>query len=325
VDDLSFQHFVVVEPNPNSILDGYAPNQVYEYKSQSYDETVTPKNAVTLDVAVNQNSGAFNIYDKGVSGFRFITSRLDASAPPRLTWGWMTGEDTVYCPGSSCYNNYAKVLSVRSDDTDTAEFMDSTLLHEFGHYYQFNYGSQSTPGGAHDFHNPETPTLAYAEGFATYFGQTVIGSPVYLNVYKDILQNPNDKVWLDLDLPLAAYSTGGPALGTQVPSLLTPGQPTEQTFNLSEALPAAAMWALTKEEGTVAVFEALGAMKTLTNISATNRDPQGFDFVDFLDSWSCIGLPLGSPFSIGVPGSGLHYILHSGLQFPYDYAAPCPP
>ncbi len=288
----------------------YTADQAYSYQSANYDETVTPNNTITLDVPVDGNSGACNIYDKGVSGFRFIAPYLAGVAPPRLTWTWQTNEETLQCPGSSCYSNDTKTISVRSDDIDTAEFMDPVLLHEFGHYFQFNYGSQSTPGGTHDFTTQETPTLAWAEGFATYFGQTVLGSPQYLNVW---ITPASFGVAQNLSLPLQ-----GAPLGAGTTILGTP-----QTGNLGEALPAAALWALASQQGVDSTFEISANMSLLTSATGTNRDAGGFDFVDFLDSWICSGYPSGTADSNGVPGTGMHAIVNDSLQFPYDYAAPC--
>jgi hypothetical protein len=84
------------------------------------------------------------------------------------------------------------------------------------------------------------------------------------------------------------------------------------------------MWNLNVFQGVNNIFEISANMSLLTSTTGTNRDIQGFDFVDFLDTWTC-SARLTTPGANSVLNLELHAIVNDSLQFPYDYAPPCTP
>jgi hypothetical protein len=282
----------------------------YIYLSPThYDETTTPNNTgVTLALTLADGAPAFNIFDQGVSAFRFMAPFVAGlGTPKQVTWEWETGVDATECPGSSCYIAETQHIQVTSREEGPHEYYDSVMLHEFGHYFQSNYGSQSSPGGTHGFAQRNTPTLAWSEGFATFFGQTVKGSPNYIDVYTN-----GDCVCLNLDTPLA---TSVP-LGTEDAAHHTPA---DQNGLVSEALIGPALWNLEKQYGSIPVLLTAADMVILTHPVATIRDVGGWDAVDFMDTWFCLSNPKGTSTS------GFQGLINGTLQFPYDYQAPCLP
>jgi Bacterial Ig-like domain (group 2) len=274
-----------------------------------YDETKTPNNTgVNIAITLEDGAPAFNIFDQGVSAFRFMAPFVAGlGTPKQVTWEWEAGVDSERCPGSSCFIADTQHIQVTSREEGPHEYYDSVMLHEFGHYFQFNYGSQSTPGGTHGFAQRNTPTLAWSEGFATFFGQTVKGSPNYIDVYTN-----GDCVCLNLDVPL---DTSVP-LGTEDAAHHAPA---DQNGLVSEALIGPALWNLEKQYGSIPVLLSAADMVILTHPAATIRDVAGWDAVDFMDTWFCLSNPKGTPTT------GFRGLINGTLQFPYDYQAPCLP
>ncbi len=62
--------------------------------------------------------------------------------------------------------------------TDTDEFDDSVVAHEFGHFCQASLSTDSSPGGSHGGENL-VPNLAFSEGFANWFACAMTGTPWY--------------------------------------------------------------------------------------------------------------------------------------------------
>ena len=278
----------------------------YQFASPQYDETTTPSNTgLALNVTKADGSGAFNIYNQGVSAFRYSSTYVSAPLPA-LTWVWAAGANTAACPGGSCYLRSVDQIQVLGDASNPSEFYNSVELHEFGHFFQAHNGSYTPLGAMHGFGRRANPDTAWAEGWATFFGQSVMGSPTYIDVTAT-----RACICANLDLPLA----GNLPLGTAKPD----GTAGTQTDFLSEAVPGSAMWNLKSQYGPAAVFSTGSSMSTLASDAATTRDFMGWDFVDFLDSWSCAGKPQGTA------ATGFKSIVTTSLNFPYDYTAACHP
>ena len=117
--------------------------------------------------------GAFNIFDGVNSAVAGIVAR----------YGAVEGLDVVWTPGvphpcGSCFLPWGGVMLVGGGDADPDQWDDSVILHELGHWFEESLAATTNPGGAHDG-VPTFPDMAWSEGFASFFGQALIGSPVY--------------------------------------------------------------------------------------------------------------------------------------------------
>lgn len=120
-------------------------------------------------VAVQGAGGdAFNIWDQGVYAFDFIASRAGSRPGVLLTlyWATLSGNGTYYShPNVSIY-----LLGLNSDSD---AYDDTVILHEIGHYTEFNLAASHNPGGAHSLNGLYDLRLTWSEGQATFFNNLV--------------------------------------------------------------------------------------------------------------------------------------------------------
>jgi hypothetical protein len=123
-------------------------------------------NAGTYTAAIGAGAEAFNIYDVALNSIDFLQA-LNGTRPSQLlTLQWQLGFGLTV-------NSY-----VPSSDTirvaDNSAFNDTVIQHESGHFAVDNFSASDSPGGFHRLSNcGQDLRLAFDEGFATYFGQTV--------------------------------------------------------------------------------------------------------------------------------------------------------
>lgn len=120
-------------------------------------------------IAIGQGGEAFNIYDQLVRGMDYLASLLGArpGSADHLTVVW--GSNNGYAGASYCVS--CRQILLR----DTAGYDDTVILHEMGHYAVFEFSKSDSPGGTHGFMEcGQDLRLAFDEGFATYFGNSVL-------------------------------------------------------------------------------------------------------------------------------------------------------
>jgi hypothetical protein len=239
------------------------------------------------------------VFDMGVDGALLVRA-IGAPTPPHLTWLWTRGKKGV-CVGSvSCYLRATKTISVLSTAADADEWDDLVLLHQYGHFFQDVLSRADSPGGAHSVLGQVDPRLAWAEGSASFFGNTAKGSSLFLDSNASGVSCRVDLDVLDPAIPL------GTSDGTE-------------TGNLSEAVPSAILWDLAdttnEAKDTLARRGAVfAALRYLGGPHFADRGAAGADLVDALDGWFCLGLGDRGDAVSGVEGNvvGLH-------GFPYDF------
>lgn len=122
-------------------------------------------------------AGAFNIFDIMLKGQDFARENLNKGAypsTPPVTVQWKKGFET-----STSYYDGSKIV-IQGVVTDTDEFDDPVLMHEFGHYLERAFSESDSPGGSHDG-SPTDPRLAFGEGYGTYIGCRISGSSLYFD------------------------------------------------------------------------------------------------------------------------------------------------
>jgi hypothetical protein len=132
-----------------------------------------PLEATDAALVITEASGeaeAFNVFDQMVSSADAVRIGLGiAPSPVRAQWqkGGTTG---TFYSGSTLF-----LLGSASDDDG---YDDTVILHENGHFIEDSIGRSDSPGGSHDG-SPTNPTLAWSEGFSTYWAMAVKGIPFY--------------------------------------------------------------------------------------------------------------------------------------------------
>jgi hypothetical protein len=305
---------VVAEQNDDDLRQGVFNNQgvLYSSKSDLQDASMQP-NATNVDIKVTRekNSGAFNIFNIGLKATRFARAQNQQQLP-QLRWQWTPGVPTCTGGKASCYKKETNTIYVLNTPADGDEFDDAVLAHEFGHFFIQQFSKQNSPGGAHSSTTQVSPLLAWSEGVATYFGQSVINSPVYIDT------NSGGALVRNIETP-----------EDDVPKGTDDGTITGM---LSESLVRATLWDLadsgqdtrTIEHGVVikdvianpeAVFSSLFSLKATTH----DRGVAGVDLVDFLDQWLCSNYSTWD----ATPGNNFNGLVTQLYLFPYE-PAPAP-
>ncbi|MFQ5720719.1 MAG: MopE-related protein [Acidobacteriota bacterium] len=118
--------------------------------------------------AIGQGGEAFNIYDQMLLGADYIAF-LDGARPPadkHLATVWDANNGVA----AASYSVPLMMILLRA----TAGYDDTVILHEMAHYVVNQYSASNSPGGFHTFALcDEDIRLAFDEGFATYWGNSV--------------------------------------------------------------------------------------------------------------------------------------------------------
>lgn len=198
-------------------------------------------------------------------------------------------------------------LSGRSDTP--AHWSPSMLSHEVGHWVMHAYSRSPDQEGRHSV-GPLAPGLAYKEGWATAFGQRVLGQrsgaafdPLYLSMQLDRV------FWIDLR---SLESALGP--------IELPERAQGVTQPLSEVVVAAALWRLWMASGTL-TGPSLGigdsGVRTVLESArlrgGLDRGYPGPDLLDALDASVCT--QQATPAEIGA--------VLAPLRYPWDGAVVC--
>jgi len=252
----------------------------------------------SLDVSSESSGGALNQWDVGVDGFALLHSLgLDL---PVITWRWREG---------SQYGSYAAGATVYTagSNSDPDEYDDFVLAHEMGHVVMFLLSESDNPGGSHSPWDRVGPALAWGEGWASYFGATVLRSGRYIDT-----------------------RNGGVAVNYSIESLPSsiPLGTRSGNFSgaISEAVVSAVLWDMhDKTNESKDTLSGLNAAhwKVLTGYLGEDdeeydggRGAGGRDLMDFLDGWLCHhgDAHNGPDDSKGLRGNvkGIH-------QVPYDF------
>jgi hypothetical protein len=264
---------------------------------KTQDFAPVPQIEKPIHITEQQNSGAFNIQDRLLDGRRFAEEYI--GQPPTLYVEW-DGQDNSVCWYGSYYDPKEQYIHIASCSDDGDEFDDSVILHEYGHHVSFSFSQDDNPGGAHWVEWDVDPRMAWSEGFATFFGQSVLGQPVYIDA---------------TDWDALVYDLEGASSMCPASSYLGMKQ------DLCEALVGGILWDISDADadsfdtlamGPDEILDVLG--NYLTPGDFQDRGVSGTDFVDFLDGWFCQG---HQKFS------DINTMVVEGGQFPYDFMGPC--
>jgi hypothetical protein len=147
-------------------------------------------------VAVQTAGGdAFNIFDVCVDGLDFVA--LNEGARPG------TGQSlTVYWAQNSLngtyYDIFSRTIFLLGASSDSDAYDDAVILHEFGHYVEFELADSDNPAGSHGPNDCLGCTLAWSEGYATFLQNMVrdwlgLARP---DIYVDTTGQPGTGHWI---------------------------------------------------------------------------------------------------------------------------------
>jgi hypothetical protein len=131
-------------------------------------------------------SGAFNILDILQLANDVILQAVPALVPPDLSVFWSerntgrSGNPSQGLVGNSHFDvetGAAYIVGDRASDSD--EFDDSVLLHEYAHFLAARFSRDDSPGGPHGLGDLLDPRLAWSEGWANFFSAAILQNPIY--------------------------------------------------------------------------------------------------------------------------------------------------
>ncbi|MEZ4404145.1 MAG: hypothetical protein R3B06_29250 [Kofleriaceae bacterium] len=252
----------------------------------------------TLDLVITDAAGeaaAFNVFDQAVTSMDAITGQLGVPAPVPLRLQWSRGSnDGTYFDGSAIH-----LLGSSSDDDG---YDDTVIQHEIGHYVERAVGRSDSPGGGHNG-SPTDPRLAWSEGFATYWAQSVLGQPVYQD------SNAGGGFFDNIDTEVTR------AAGSGLSQQVSEGMVSQILWDIGDA-PSPDDDPSTAETHTQVNLVQPTYLKTAA-LRAVGTS--GVDLVDFLDGWF-VTQGLASCAAV-------RDIVVTARNFPYDFAGPagaCP-
>jgi len=153
-------------------------------------------------VETSRSAGAFNILDAIQKGNALLTLADYRAIPPPLTVYWSEkntnrfGKASDGLVGTTFFNlptNTAYVLGDRTTDSD--EFDDAVILHEYAHMLAARFSRDDSNGGPHLLGDLLDPRLAWSEGWANFFSSAARGS----SIYRDS-KGPNGAIGVRYDL-----------------------------------------------------------------------------------------------------------------------------
>jgi hypothetical protein len=265
--------------------------EVYTFKGDTViNEITTPiKTDMNIAITKDKNAGAMNIFDVGVNCNSYARTN-GGKVPEKLTLLWQKNGVS-----GSYYSSTNKEIVLLGTTTDPDEYDDLVIGHEYGHFVMDTYSEDDSPGGPHSL-APSTPTLAWSEGWATYFSAAALNKSFYVDT--------------------KATGVGSYYSIESLPSSITLGNVGDVLDgNVSEAVVSAVLWDL--YDNTNETLDTLGGKSTaiwkilttyLKGTNFINRGKTGVDTVDFLDGWFCLGYGSEGNATTGMMGnvSGLH-------------------
>jgi len=193
---------LTIPDGQRALIRAYARRQSSDYKVQVQrsrkdltfqsvsSPTLTASDGMALPDLVaglddpDRPAGAFNIFEVLLDAIDQVKTLNAGLTPPLITVYWFSGNNSSYTSFNPA-NDSIQLIGGRAglqDSTDTDEFDDAVILHEFGHFLVRHYSRDDNPGGYHGGEDLD-PRLAYAEGLATFLSAMLRNLPDYIDTY----------------------------------------------------------------------------------------------------------------------------------------------
>ena len=127
---------------------------------------------VGYSVTSVRSAAPFAILDTINKSMQLVLSANTNTVFPALDVKW----SPLSTNGTFYVNNQISVLGHTSD---TDEFDEHVIAHEWGHYYQDAFSRDDSIGGVHSIGDILDIRVAFSEGFGNAFSAMVTGDPVY--------------------------------------------------------------------------------------------------------------------------------------------------
>jgi hypothetical protein len=155
-------------------------------------------------------AGPFAILDTAYSGMQLVKSVQPAANFPPLTLFWSPNNNPIRGGlaigeiGTSFFSTKAEcgeasrfIYILGKQDQDTDEYDSAVVAHEFGHYLQSAFSTNTSVGGPHGPGDKLDKTVAFSEGWGNAWSSMARNSSLYLDS-SGSRQGPGASVRLDV-------------------------------------------------------------------------------------------------------------------------------
>jgi len=248
----------------------------------------TPWKQAQIGGSVSFAGGAFNILDVVTGGAQFVRDRWHRGLPTLATV-WQDrqtqGLGTFFVPQSNIIHIKGEVQS------DSDEYDDDIILHEFGHFTMHALAKDTSPGGTHFINgNTQDMRLAWSEGWANFFSTMARDAdPSRFSNRSGVRGSIIDALFTEGAGRSLRFAFEVVTPDAFVPDLTTPdNQPTpvnrtlfqhRVVFGSSEVSVASALWDIYAGRGSVPGIGRDGILNVVEEIGA--EDPADTTFTTF--------------------------------------------
>ena len=126
----------------------------------------------------------FAILDSVYESFQKVLSVDSSAVFPALNINWsvnnvaISGDKTAGQITTSLFDGSA-IYILGSENSDTDEYDDHVIIHEWGHYFEYNFSRTDSIGGSHSLSDILDIRLAFGEGFGNAYSGIASGDSVY--------------------------------------------------------------------------------------------------------------------------------------------------
>ena len=130
----------------------------------------------------------FAILDSVNSAMQIVLTADSSAVFPPLVVNWSknnvatAGDKTLGQISTSHYTN-ANLYILGDENSDTDEYDDHVIAHEWGHYYEDKFSRSDSIGGSHGSGDILDIRVAFGEGWGNAFSAMALDNPIYFDTY----------------------------------------------------------------------------------------------------------------------------------------------
>lgn len=136
-----------------------------------------------LRITEAEGAGVASVFDHFGLAYREAQMRFGREGEAMLLWmgrgvTWKCGACVTAFARSAFRTRFPQQMNIGMSD-DRTYYALPVIGHEAGHWAMNSFGRSPNEGGTHNSTCGSYPGLAWSEGFATWFGQTLLNDPLY--------------------------------------------------------------------------------------------------------------------------------------------------
>ncbi len=180
------------------VVDNTNNRALYTMQSSPFD-VVDAKTQLTKNLNADSGWGGtsytstrvaapFAILDTVYRAVLMVQSAATIDMPP-LEINWSVNNTTAsgdIANGqivASHYSTDGKLYILGKANTDTDEYDDHVIAHEWGHYFENNFSRADSIGGPHSNGDKLDPRVAFSEGFGNAISGMIMNNQYYIDTY----------------------------------------------------------------------------------------------------------------------------------------------